>query len=77
MRVSQPQWASLITSPRVSYINMGRGLSGGGRGTRQVSVPHLPGLAPEAESNPVALRRKYGTIPKKGERQVLERGGGE
>ena len=47
MRVSQPQWASLITSPRVSYINMGRGLSGGGRGTRQVSVPHLPGLVPK------------------------------
>ena len=40
MRVSQPQWESLITSPRVSYFNMGLERRGGG----QVSVPHLPGL---------------------------------
>jgi len=42
MRVSQPQRASLITSPRVSY-NMGLERRGGG----QVSVPHLPGLVPK------------------------------
>jgi hypothetical protein len=74
MRVSQPQWASLITSPRVSYINMGRGAEGGGGHDR--SVFHIYRDWSRSGIKPCSPKKKIWDNPEKRGETGWRGGGG-